>query len=201
MTVEHLLLLAAAQLVALVSPGPAALRLMQTSLTADRRSALKFGAGLASAAACWAALAFAGLGVLFTALPWLFIIMKVLGGLYLIYVAVQIWRGATAPIVPGAGVRNRRAFVSGWLTNASNPKAAFFFSAVFLTILAQQTTLIEQAGVVTLVLVIELLWYTAMVALFTHSRSQSLYLRAKAMIDRSCSALLAALGISIIASR
>lgn len=201
MTAEHLLLLALAQLVVLVSPGPAILRLMQTSLSADRKVAFRFGAGLACAAGCWAALAFAGMGVLFQALPWLFVVMKVLGGLYLIYIAVQIWLGASAPIAPAATSAASNAFVGGLLTNASNPKAAFYFSAVFLTILPTSTTLPEQATVITMVLLIELSWYMAMVLLFTHARLQHLYLKAKAVIDRSCSAVLAALGVTIIASR
>jgi threonine/homoserine/homoserine lactone efflux protein len=54
MAAEHVFLLMAAQLMALISPGPAALRILQISLSGARLDALKFGAGLATAAACWA---------------------------------------------------------------------------------------------------------------------------------------------------
>jgi threonine/homoserine/homoserine lactone efflux protein len=201
MTAEHVLLLMAAQLMALVSPGPAALRILRISLSGARLDALKFGAGLATAAACWAALAFAGLDVLFSALPWLFLALKLLGGLYLIYVAVQIWRGAATPVNAAARVRKGGAFVSGWLTNAANPKAAFFFSAVFLAILPKETAMADKISIVGLVLALEMCWYAGMVALFSHARSQNLYMRAKAAVDRCCSALLAALGVTLLTSQ
>ncbi|PID36968.1 MAG: lysine transporter LysE [Rhodobacterales bacterium] len=201
MTAQHLALLVAAQALALISPGPAVLRLMQTSFTKTRAEALLFGLGLSVAAALWAVFAFAGVEALFRALPWLFTGLKLAGGAYLIFIAWKIWHGARAPLAPAPVGRVRNAVLSGMLTNFSNPKAALFFSAVFLTLLPPETSLGEKTLVVGTVLAVELIWYGSLSFLLANPKSRSYYLQAKHAIDRSCGVLLGALGLSIIVSR
>ncbi|MEC7965613.1 MAG: LysE family transporter, partial [Pseudomonadota bacterium] len=121
--IDQILLLLATQLLALISPGPAIMAIMQQSFAHGRGVGLRFGLGLALAATLWAAFAFAGLSLVFAALPWLFTALKLLGAAYLIWMALQIWRGADRPVTT-EGRKRLLGLPGGVLTNLANPKAA-----------------------------------------------------------------------------
>src|SRR5690606_4297371 len=76
----------------------------------------------------------AGVGSLLLASEWAFSAVKVLGACYLIYVGLSQWRAGDASPVEGrepadAGTWRRRC-LSGFLTNATNPKGIIFMVAV-----------------------------------------------------------------------
>ena len=198
--IDQILLLLATQLLALISPGPAIMAIMQQSFAHGRGVGLRFGLGLALAATLWAAFAFAGLSLVFAALPWLFTALKLLGAAYLIWMALQIWRGADRP-VSAEGRRRLLGLPGGVLTNQANPKAALYFSAVFVTIFPDPLALSSQASILGLVLTLEVIVYTCVALIFTTQTAKAVYLRAKSGIDRLCIAAIGALGLSLILNR
>ena len=82
---------------ALVSPGPALLYQVRAAVGGGRAHAIATGLGLAAMAATWTALALLGLGGLLAVVPALYAVLKIVGALYLIWIAVQTWRAAGAP--------------------------------------------------------------------------------------------------------
>jgi threonine/homoserine/homoserine lactone efflux protein len=201
-TGHQIALLVSAQAFALVSPGPAVVAIMQKSFAEGRARALPYGLGLGFGASLWCAFALAGLSVVFHLVPVLFVALKLLGGAYLVYLAVRIWRGADQPLgtpAPGAGLR--QGFLGGVLLNLSNPKPALFFSAVILTIFPEVLTLPQQAGVYGIVLAMEWGFYLAVTMLLTRDTVRAAYFAAKRWIDRSTSVVLGALGLSLAISR
>jgi len=87
----------------------------------------------------------AGLGALMAASEQAFTIAKWIGGAYLIYLGIRLWR-APAPVigdVPGMGIENgddaapvlgrearpARLFIQGFTVAISNPKVLIFFAA------------------------------------------------------------------------
>lgn len=72
-----------------------------------------------------------GLSAIFSAVPNLYFALKVFGGLYLVYLGVQMFRTRTAagpmPTLPAKS--SRRAFVDSVLVEVLNPKVAIFFIA------------------------------------------------------------------------
>ena len=94
-----------------------------------------FGLG----ACIWAAAALAGLSLLFEVAPALLTALKVAGGLFLVWLAIQMWRHAAEPMPTvelGAAPRGTGAAVRlGVLAMLANPKPAIFFGAVFVGIL------------------------------------------------------------------
>ena len=76
----------------------------------------------------------AGVGSVLLASEVAFSIVKVLGACYLIYVGFNQWRAGDAPIAQGdeheaAGTWQKRC-LTGFLTNATNPKGIIFMVAV-----------------------------------------------------------------------
>lgn len=122
--------LAAAVLITL-APGPDNLMVLSLSLARGRREGAAFGLGCAAGCLSHTALAALGVSALIAASPWAFLALKIAGGLYLIWLGVQILRHSGAsPTAPKAAQGDTRAlFLRGLLANAVNPKVILFFLA------------------------------------------------------------------------
>jgi threonine/homoserine/homoserine lactone efflux protein len=200
--VPPLLVLAVVHLLAAMSPGPSFITVSRTALASGR------AAGLAAALACafgalpWAVGAMAGLALIFAQAQWLYATLKLLGGLYLVYLAAMVWRYADSPLeaLDAAPLQSLgSAFRETFLAQVANPKIAVFFSSIFVTVLPQEPPLSMMAAILAIVFVNEFSWY-AMVALgFSAPRPRAIYVRAKPWIDRVMAALVGFLGAKLIA--
>src|SRR5215813_12833400 len=95
--VVALLGLAVVHLLAVASPGPSTVLVVQTAAVSRRRGLISAFAMMLGAVA-WAAAALFGLQALFAQFAWLHVGFQVAGGLFLIYLAVMIWRHAHDPL-------------------------------------------------------------------------------------------------------
>jgi threonine/homoserine/homoserine lactone efflux protein len=134
-------------------------------------------------------------GLIFTGL-------KVAGGLYLLYLAWQIWRHAAEPIAVAttsdAPVRPGRAFVFGLLTQLSNPKIIAVFGAVFAALLPANPDAWLYWAIPPLIFLQETLWYAIVAVAFSATRPRSLYLGLKLWLDRAAAAFIGVLGLRLI---
>jgi hypothetical protein len=84
------------------------------------------------------------LQALLAALPGVYMALKVVGGLYLMWIAVQIWRGAHQPLEMGGDDKDAsrrtvlQSFRQGLVTQLSNPKIVVVYSSVFAALLPAQ---------------------------------------------------------------
>ena len=83
---------AAALAVAAVIPGPGVAALVGQSLGGGLRAALFFLAGLVLGDLVYLTIAVAGLAALAQVFAGAFLVVKVLGGLYLVYLGVAFWK-------------------------------------------------------------------------------------------------------------
>jgi threonine/homoserine/homoserine lactone efflux protein len=125
---QFLVFLAAAGALA-VMPGPGLLYLTARALSDGRAVALRccvgsFGGGLVHVAA-----GSAGLSALLLASSTAFTVLKMAGGLYLLWLAWKTWqRAGVAQSVPGTRGRGGPA-IQGFIVEVTNPKTALFFLA------------------------------------------------------------------------
>jgi len=200
MDIQHIVAFNLALLVAIASPGPALLVALRTNLGAGRASGLAVGCGLGLMAATWTLAAVLGLDWVFHVFPWLYVSVKVAGALYLIYVAIRMWRSADTPIDLKAQ-KVEHAFVSGILVNLLNPKAVLFAAAVLIVIFPGKLTPFEGAFLVLNHLLIEWTFYAILAfALSTKAVSEK-YLGAKKYIDRGAALVLGGLGLRLLLSK
>ncbi|MBN2905870.1 MAG: LysE family transporter [Rhodobacteraceae bacterium] len=184
----------------MASPGPALLYALRNSLAGGFGAGMATGAGLGLIASLWTGLALVGLDGLFRLFPWAYVTLKVLGALYLLYIAVQTWRHATAPLASTPMAR-RHAFVGGVMVNLANPKAVLFAAAVLLVIFPPTITVLDRGLIVANQFLVELAVYTAFAALLTGSGARDGYLRAKPVLDRIAAGVLGALGLRLLLAR
>ncbi|UYM05782.1 LysE family translocator [Solicola gregarius] len=115
-----------------ITPGPNMMYLVSRSISQGRTAGLISLAGVVTGFALYVIATTAGLSVLFSTVPALFIVVKVAGALYLLYLAVGIVRGGR-PVFRAGEARDhsrRRLYVMGLTTCLLNPKIALIYAAL-----------------------------------------------------------------------
>jgi threonine/homoserine/homoserine lactone efflux protein len=188
------------QLLALISPGPDFLITARTAVARSRFDGVKVALGLATGTVVWASAALLGLNVIFHAVPILFLGMKIIGALFLVWIAWQIFRHAAIPIAVGTGESNvaGNLFIQGFLTKISNPKAVVFYGSIFLAMLPANVPLWMTLSLIAIVTFNNVWWYSAVALFFGSGPIRRFYIRAKIWIDRVTGLFLGALGLRLL---
>ena len=197
MTFEHLIAFNIALIAAWLSPGPALLVAMRTSLVAGVRSGIAVGCGLGLMAATWTLLALLGLESVFRLFPPAYTTVKILGAFYLMTIAWKTWMGSRQSLENRVQPA-RQAFRQGFVINLLNPKAMLFSAAVLIVVFPPDLTLTENMIIVLNHLFLELVFYLAL-ALFMNTPAMSQwYLKSRLYFDRVAAVVLGALGARIL---
>jgi threonine/homoserine/homoserine lactone efflux protein len=116
-----------------LTPGPNSLLVMAHGALHGWRRTLWTIAGGAVGFATLIALSMTGIAALVAAAPSALRVMKVLGGAYLLWLGVQLWRAPPVqlrPAAPGEGERSSASlFRQGLLAAVANPKVLLFYGA------------------------------------------------------------------------
>ncbi|NIE67796.1 LysE family transporter [Burkholderia sp. Ax-1719] len=194
----------AAVLLGAMSPGPSFVMVARNSIGLSRRDGVATALGMGIGAICFAGIALAGLYTLLATVAWLYAGLKIAGGVYLLYIASRIWRGAGQPVSMGKSETQAahpgKSFWTGLTTQLSNPKTAVAYGSIFVALLPQHPPLWCYFALPPLVFAIETGWYTVVALSFSSQRPRDLYLRAKRWIDRVAAGAIAALGLRLIVS-
>jgi len=187
------------------SPGPSFVMVARMAVAASRSNALFAALGMGVGGLIFAALSLIGLHGLLLAVPTLYVVMKIAGGLYLAYLGVRIWRGATTPLEMtttqnAQRASQLRAFMLGLTTQLSNPKTAIVYASVFAAFLPRESSLMFGVSVVAIVFAIEAGWYALVAFALSSARPRSTYLRFKKWIDRAAGGVMIALGLRLATS-
>lgn len=115
----------------ILSPGANVLLVSQLAASDRARSALFAAVGITVGAGLWAAFAVLGVDAVFAAFPRLRLVLQIVGGLYLLYLASRLWRSGSSHVCDDSRtVSAATAWQLGFLTNIPNPKAALFYGSV-----------------------------------------------------------------------
>ncbi|MCE4535676.1 LysE family translocator [Pelomonas sp. P7] len=114
------------------TPGPDNLMVLSMGMSRGRRAGMAFGLGCALGCLSHTLLAVVGVSALVATSPLAFTLLKLSGGLYLVWMGVQAWRHAGRVRMgdaSGGAAPLRRLFAKGLAANAINPKVVLFFLA------------------------------------------------------------------------
>lgn len=136
-SLHELLLVYVTYLIATASPGPSNMAIMAVAMSRGRRPALYVAMGVVAGSQFWAVLAATGLSAILAAYADALVVIKVVGGLYLIYLALRSAKAALSPALPkdsalpSQAVRDRWVlFRRGALMHLTNPKAILAWIAI-----------------------------------------------------------------------
>jgi threonine/homoserine/homoserine lactone efflux protein len=203
----HLALAWAAYFIAVVSPGPATMALIGTSMTKGRNAGMAFAAGVMTGSLCWACLSAVGLAALLAAYAEFLIVLKIAGGLYLLFLAWKAFRSAassdtTALDVTGAGRQSmRRLYLNGLALHLTNPKAAL----VWISLVALGLPAGAPASLIAIYVagcfLIGMLSLNAFALMFSAPPVVAAYRKARRYIEAGMGALFAFAGIKMLMTR
>ncbi|MGO4570019.1 LysE family translocator [Rhizobium sp. 2YAF20] len=132
--IHHLLLLYAAYLIAVASPGPSTMAIMGVAMNQGRASAVALALGLMTGSTFWAVLAATGISTILTAYAEALFAIKIAGGLYLLYLAYRSANSALSPtarqVKTDTPTRRTTLYRRGVLLHLSNPKSILGWIAI-----------------------------------------------------------------------
>ncbi|RQS02817.1 LysE family translocator [Burkholderia sp. Bp9002] len=147
MSVQTWLLFAAAYLVTTLTPGPNVLLVVRNTVRYGGRGTAATIAGNLVAQLAVVVLVALGVGAVLAAMPPLFVAMKVVGAVYLMYLGYKQLRGPRAAADAAAGMApvvvpdRGKLFREALLVSASNPKTLVFLSAFMPQFIAHDRSL------------------------------------------------------------
>lgn len=141
LSIESFLAFVVAMFFLSLTPGPGFLAVVARALRGGFAAGLAAIAGLVLGDILFLVLAILGLSALAMALGEFFLVVKLLGGAYLVWLGISLWRSQPEPREIAAAdeagskerLSHRRSFALGFLVTLANPKVILFYSALVPT--------------------------------------------------------------------
>lgn len=207
---EHLpgiLMAYTACLLGLASPGPNILAVMGTSMSIGRREGLGLAWGVALGSLTWATLTVIGLSALLASYAMTLVVIKVVGGLYLLWLAFKAFRSAAsahdieANPLPGGERGPARYVWRGYVIQMTNPKAALTWIAIVSLGIAGNAPAWAAFALVGGTFVLSLAIHCVYARLFSTPAMVRVYGRARRGIQAVLGTFFAFAGLKLLTSR
>ena len=189
-----------------VSPGPSFVMVARTAVSSGQAEATAASLGMGIGGVIFAIAALAGLQALLLAVPTLYVVLKLAGGLYLAYLGIRILRGAGEPLTVSSEPATKRegsllrSLIFGLGTQLSNPKTAIVYASVFATFLPNGVGFQSGVALVVMVFLLETSWYALVALVLSAEKPRKAYLRFKSLIDRVAGGMIFLLGMKLASS-
>ena len=175
----------------IISPGPSALLVVRTASSLGLVAAVRAILGGSLSALILICVSLAGLARL--AGDDLLGLLRLCGGLYLLYAGISQWRQASPLQTQSAAAPGQRIFLSAFLVGMSNPKDILFFSSFLSLLVPQNGSLLLHGQVVLVWVLVDLLIMLGYAWFAQHQR-----LLDGRQLSRCCAVLLSTFGCAAL---
>ena len=205
MSIELWLAFVAASAVLLIIPGPTVLTVISYAIARGRSASPALVAGVALGDSTALIVSLVGLGALLAASAFLFTVIKLVGGLYLLYLGIRMLRaGFTAHEIATrtAPDSHRRLFLNTYLVTAFNPKSIMFFVAFLPQFVDRSSGVTQQLVLLAVTFVVMAAANAGMYSTFAGSANRVLSSpRAQRRLNLAGGSLLSAAGVWALLAR
>jgi threonine/homoserine/homoserine lactone efflux protein len=205
MPIELWLAFVAASTILLVIPGPTILTVISYSVAHGRRGNVPLVAAVALGDSTALVVSLLGLGALLAASAFWFVVIKWIGGLYLLYLGIRLLRAGislaelAAPAAPGS---RWRLFANTYLVTALNPKGIVFFVAFLPQFISPRAGVTQQLWILATTFVAMATLNATLYAVFAGSARRLLAsARAQRRFNLAGGSLLSAAGVWALLAR
>lgn len=177
-------------LLGMMSPGPDFFYIARTAALHGRKNAVFAVLGIVTGVMFWASATMLGLSLLLKTFPMFNTVLMCLGGSYLMYLGWKMvnvrqnadfrYAEAAAAATPTTPLNEMK---KGLLVNLSNPKIVVYFSSVMSAVLADITETWQIAGVLLLLWVETIVFFTGLAILFSGQAVKRFYSRYSRYLD------------------
>ena len=185
-----------------ISPGPTFIYVAKNSIAISRKHGLFTALGTGTGAALFGLLAVMGLQAILLAVPSAYLILKIFGGLYLLWIAFKIIRHAKEPMHSEQDVAAQMSFAQayrlGLITQLSNPKIAVILASIFTALLPKDIPSYYYVVLPILCFFIDAGWYSLVAVVLSADKPRQVYLKFKAIFDRVAGGVMTLLGLKLI---
>ncbi|TCS37376.1 threonine/homoserine/homoserine lactone efflux protein [Paucimonas lemoignei] len=207
LTIEQFSSFLLAAILITASPGPDNLMVLGMGMSKGRKQGIAFGLGCALGCLSHTLLAVVGVSALIAASPAAFTLLKIGGGLYLLWLGWNALRSTGAAKVKEVRAAEQRLstlFFKGVFANAINPKVVLFFLS-FLPqfVIAAKGNVGWQLAALGVTFTVQAAVLFGLLGYFSGAMGQWLSKKPKAgvILDRIAGTVFIALGLRLIVSR
>ena len=195
----QLLAFAGVALVLSVTPGPDMALVLRNTVRDGRAAGFRTVAGIAVGLLGWAAASAVGVAAVLAASATVFTVLKLAGGVYLVYLGVQSLRSLRRGTVHEPTTRpSGSPFRQGLVTNLLNPKLAVLFTTLLPQFVSHGDPAAKPALLAALFIAIGLTWLVAYVFLIGAIARSTSFRRS---MEAVTGVALIALGVRLAADR
>ena len=197
-----------AHFLALLSPGPDFVLIVKSAIKNDSKEAMGVALGITMANAVYISLCLIGIGSILAASALLMIILKIIGGLFLIYLAVQALqarKSSYSQLDINESISNNltnttflKEFVAGFISGIFNPKNLLFYLSLFTVVLTPEVSFAFKLSLGIWMTIVVFLWDTSIIFLLSTRKVRQKFTQAAYYIDKITGALLGIIGVTIV---
>ena len=205
MDIYSLLSVGLAFFIVAVTPGPANLANATLAMSKGRQTSLIFGAGLSCGLVFWGIIAASGLGAILQTSAYLLSILKVAGGLYLLWLGYNTTKAAMKPTSLDADLATEETSLTRWffrgvILNLSNPKTVIAWMAALSVGMGADDNFYSLIASAFVCLLVGFFVNGMYSIVFSFGGMMSAYQKASRWINGVMAGLFAAAGLGMISS-
>lgn len=201
-------LILSALLAGAMSPGPSFVLVAKIAMGTSRSDGVAAAAGMGVGGIIFAVICLTGLQALLATIPAVYMVLKLAGGCYLLYIALGIWKNANSDFVFNNDREEKvtrqdalkKSFLTALLTQLSNPKTAFVYAGIFATLLPKEIPLVVNLILPVSIFFLEAGWYSVVALILSSKLPRAAYLKRKTLLDIIAGSIMAGLGLKLIST-
>lgn len=184
------------------NPGANLFIVVQTTLSSGKKAGLTCGYGVVLGNAIYSGLGLFGLVALMSEFGSLFSLIKILGGLYLLYYAISVFKNRTQLNLSTENVTEHFQsgvyFRRGLISDLSNPQTVLFFMSIFSTTISPATPLWTKLVIWLGIVTTSLIWRIILCQTFSLASVRRTYSRIHKVVGKAVGLILGTLASRLV---
>jgi threonine/homoserine/homoserine lactone efflux protein len=187
-------------IVGAMSPGPSLALVIRNNITYNRLAGIMTSIGHGLGIAVYATMAVFGLGLILHTNQSLFLIIQVLGLIFLFFLGVLfIFQKKSDEIINQNKNQNQiNSFFQGFLIAVINPKILIWFTAIYSQFISIESNLIFNIILISTASIIDATWYIVVSIIITGYGVKNFLIDKKKLIQKSTGFILLFISLSLL---